>query len=349
MDSTYGISGEHSIERTDSSHLRVLEEPMFFNDYERCKSTQRCPRAIASYNVSSMETAFYFQFHSNGKMFDVPIFCDFEDWRVGSHGWSFAFPGDDRKPRGAHWSPFQFDPLGPTMTQQRNRIFDGLVLDSYSLTARIQTQNNVIEELDQKVKWIGEVSPITSLGATFKSRQNILNAMFTKRLNFLAQKESEEKILIELSSSQCVQVPCNLQFNSSNLLLTGAVSGKGAIAKTKNGTEVAVWTFSSINLDSNVHVSFTGQRAIALLSRSSVYMDTKFVVIPGTLGGMPGGYSVSRGVHNQLRSICSEDVMGLNWRSNCEGDEAKLMINNSSVSNNVNGIGSPSLRTYEFR
>lgn len=282
-------------------------------------------------------------------MFEVPMFCDFEDWRIGSHGWSFPFPGDDRIPRGAHWSPFQFDPLGPTMVQERNRAFDGLVLDSSLLKTRIQNLNNVMKELDKKVKWIDEVSPITSLGATFKSRNDILSAMFTKRLNFVAQKESEKNILIELSSAQCAHVPCNLQFNSSNLLLTGAVSGKGAIAKTKNGTEVAVWTFSSINLDSNVHVSFTGQRAIALLSRSSVYINTKFVVIPGTLGGMPGGYSVSRSVHNQLRSICSEDLMGLNRRSNCEGDEAKPMINNSSVSNNVNGIGSPSLRTYEFR
>lgn len=345
MDPTYGVSGENSVERTNSTKLRVLEEPMFLDDYERCKWAQRCPRASASYNIDSRDSAFYFQFYSNGEKLDIPMFCDFEDWRVGSHGWLSSFSEyDHNKPRGAHWSPFDFTPMDP-ITQN----FEGMVLNSHLLKGMIKEQEKLIEELDKKVKWADEVSFVTSLGANFKSRQDISNAMFIKRNGFASQMQSKQSILTELSRSQCLQIPCNLLFNSSNLVLSGAISANGTIAKTKNGTEVAVWTFSSINLDSNVYVSFTGQRAIALLSRSSVHIDTQFVVLPGTLGGMPGGFSVSRSSNNQLRSICSEDVMELNKRSDCEGDEAKLVMNNGSVSNNVNGKGSPSLRTYEFR
>jgi hypothetical protein len=349
VDPTYGVSGKYSVERTNSTQLRIIEEPIFFDQYERCKATQNCPRASASYNITTREREFHFQFHQNGEKVTIPMFCDFEDWRAGSLGWSLSFSGYNHKPHGAHWSPFDFHPMGPMHLTQTDHSLGGLVLNSRLLQSKVQEQKNLIDELNKKVKWIDEVSSITSLGVNFKSRQDILGVMYAKRLDIMAQIETEKSMLTELSRSQCIQVACNLLFNSSNLVLSGAVSANGTIVKTKNGTEVAVWTFSSINLDSNVRVSFIGQRAIALLSQSSVHIDTKFVVVPGTLGGMPGGYSISRGSHNQLRSICSEDVLELNKRTDCEGDEPKPSIKNRSVSNNVNGIGSPSLRTYEFR
>lgn len=349
MDPTYGVSGKYSVERTNSTQLRIIEEPIFFDEYERCKSTQNCPRASVFYNITTGKREFYFQFHRNGEKVTIPMFCDFEDWRAGSLGWSLSFSGYIHKPHGAHWSPFDFHPMGPMHRTQTDQNLDGLVLNSHLLQSMVQEQEILIEELDKKVKWIDEVSSVTSLGVNFKSRQDILGAMYTKRRDIMAQIQAEKSTLMELSRSQCVQVACNLLFNSSNLVLSGAISANGTIVKTKNGTEVAVWIFSSINLDSNVRVSFTGQRAVALLSQSSVHIDTNFVVVPGTLGGMPGGYSISRGLHNQLRSICSEDVLELNKRTDCEGDEAKSSINNRSVSNNVNGLGSPSLRTYEFR
>lgn len=62
---------------------------------------------------------------------------------------------------------------------------------------------------------------------------------------------------------------CDLLFNTSSAVFSGAVNAQGVLTTTANGTEVAVWVFESIDLDENVNVTLTGQRAMALVSRSS--------------------------------------------------------------------------------
>ncbi len=60
---------------------------------------------------------------------EVPLFLDFEDWRRGIRGWeqscrvgdtdlclpSYTIDDAYHKPPGAHWSPFDFDTLGPSV------------------------------------------------------------------------------------------------------------------------------------------------------------------------------------------------------------------------------------------
>ena len=113
-----------------------------------------------------------------------------------------------------------------------------------------------------------------------------------------------------------------------------------------------MWAFDSIDIDENVHVTVTGQRAMALVSRSSVRINTSIVAPPGTLGGFPGGYSIARRPSDRLIGICAEDIESTKIVGDkCAGDQAITALSTSDssrwpVSNNVNGPGSASARVY---
>uniref|UniRef100_A0A7S2LHS3 GH16 domain-containing protein n=2 Tax=Leptocylindrus danicus TaxID=163516 RepID=A0A7S2LHS3_9STRA len=162
--------------------------------------------------------------------------------------------------------------------------------------------------------------------------------------------EDQQSRMQTLSSSQCVNTLCELVFNTSSLDLTGAVNATGTLVTQDDGTEIALWAFDSINLMTDVNVTLVGQRAMALLARSSIYIDAIFLAKPGTLGGFPGGYSVSRNSDHKLISVCDPDIKssdGITSRRSCAGDVPLSQLTNASVvSNNVNGPGSGSARVY---
>ncbi|CAM9708102.1 unnamed protein product, partial [Sphacelaria rigidula] len=83
--------------------------------------------------------------------------------------------------------------------------------------------------------------------------------------------------------------PCTLLFNTSSVSLDGAISATGEVAVTADGTEVAVWAFDQVYLGPEITVEVTGQRAMSILSRTSLVLNTSIVVEPATLGGFPGG------------------------------------------------------------
>jgi hypothetical protein len=92
---------------------------------------------------------------------------------------------------------------------------------------------------------------------------------------------------------------------------------------------------------------------MALLSRSSVRINTSFNVRPGTLGGFPGGISVARSQHERLVSVCNEEDISRQFLDLCEdnsaccpGDVPISELAKGIKSNNVNGPGSPSTRVY---
>ena len=89
--------------------------------------------------------------------------------------------------------------------------------------------------------------------------------------------------------SQCTHTQCYLHFNTSDMTLTGAITGYGTLLHTPNKTEVAVFSFDSIYLGPEVQVTMVGQRAIVLMSRTSAVINTTLKADPGTLGGFKGG------------------------------------------------------------
>ncbi|RLN83643.1 hypothetical protein BBJ28_00020737, partial [Nothophytophthora sp. Chile5] len=109
----------------------------------------------------------------------------------------------------------------------------------------------------------------------------------------------------------------HLVFDTDRAELRGDVQLNGTIATTRlGGTSVAVFNFMTVYLGAGVRVRFQGRRAVALLSRSSLIVDTELHARPGTLGGFPGGGFVGSG----------SSVPGAN--------------------NNQNGPGSTSVRVY---
>lgn len=80
-----------------------------------------------------------------------------------------------------------------------------------------------------------------------------------------------------------------LEFNTTSGVanLDGA-EVEGVILLTPNGTEVAVFNFDYIYLEDEVDVTMTGNRAISILSRSSIYFNTRIDLPPGELGAFEG-------------------------------------------------------------
>ncbi|CAN0374014.1 unnamed protein product, partial [Scytosiphon promiscuus] len=96
---------------------------------------------------------------------------------------------------------------------------------------------------------------------------------------------------------------CTIRFNTSSLVLEGAMTAVGQLARTAEGTEVAVWSFDqarrmfplrTVILGPEITVEVTGQRALAILSRGGLILNTSIIVEPSTLGGFPGGGGVAR-------------------------------------------------------
>ncbi|KAL9182021.1 hypothetical protein ACHAXT_012364 [Thalassiosira profunda] len=363
-DPTWGISGIAKQTRQFTKYQSRPAPSTPSDEYERCKATHRCPRAWSYYNQSTAESSHTFQEYQGGEHVEAGLFLDFEDWRRGIRGWEQSCRGDSdglclpepasvdaesEIPLGAHWSPFGFESLGPSVPTGKSWN-NGLVLNKQRLEHDIQDQSEKIEEYEALVQWMDEEFQHGLTDNPFlRSRQQII-ANITNYTDTLA---AEKEILAALTQSQCTNVDCNLLFNTSDATLSGAVNVNGVIATTPDGTEVALWAFDSIDIDENVNVTLTGQRAMALVSRSSAHVNTTLHAVPGTLGGFPGGFSVSRRPNERLVRVCTEQVDSRDFldvcgdkASCCPGDQPIGELANGVVSNNVNGPGSPSQRVY---
>lgn len=84
-----------------------------------------------------------------------------------------------------------------------------------------------------------------------------------------------------------------LEFDTSTGLLSGDVQHSGVPTTSTAGTKVVVFNFESLMLSEHVSVRVRGNRALVILSRSSLMLDTSIIVPPGTLGGFPGGATPS--------------------------------------------------------
>lgn len=365
IDSAWGVSQQSKTPRSFTQYITRPITATSKDAYERCKATRRCPRAWSSYNQSSSESSHTLQEFRSGQHSSVPLFLDFEDWRQGTRGWKqscrrgqhdFCLPtslleNTTNNIAGAHWNPFDFESLGPSIPAARDEWNSGLVLNKKRMDLAIQEQSKLIENYKSLVHWMDEEFQhgLTD-DASIRSREEIR----LKITDYSEVISSEELILDQLMKSQCSYVACNLLFNTSDATLTGAVNATGVIVTTPDGTEVALWAFDSIDIDENVNITLTGQRAMALVSRSSVRINTTLFALPGTLGGFPGGYSVARRPTDRLVRVCDEQVESRGFldvcrdKSCCPGDQHISELTSGIVSNNVNGPGSPSTRVYLF-
>lgn len=359
VDPTWGVSGQSKrLRQFTSKYLSRPAKATASDAYERCKATQRCPRASGRYDQSSAHSSHTLQTYQHGEHINVSLFLDFEDWRRGIRGWEqscrdedtdFCLPsseinGVNPKPAGAHWSPFDFDALGPSVPTFGNRWNNGLVLNKKLVELNIKDQNSLVKEYESLVVWMDrEFNYGVTDDAMLRTRREIRDNI----PNYTNTIEAGKGVLSALSQSQCsTTVVCSLVFNTSDASLSGAVNATGVITNTSDGTEVALWAFDSIDIDEHVTITVTGQRAMALLSRSSVHINTTLQASPGTLGGFPGGISVARHQRDRLVSVCNEGVDSRQFLDVCPGDVLVRELGKGIKSNNVNGPGSPSTRVY---
>jgi hypothetical protein len=127
----------------------------------------------------------------------------------------------------------------------------------------------------------------------------------------------------------------------------------GVVRKTEAGTEVAVFTFNSIYLGPEVQVLVVGQRALSLVSKTTMVINTTIDAAPGTLGGFQGGGSVARYFTDALsdtpRSIFICDLGNYCAFNTSLYDVAATPEERANItSNNVNGPGSGNLRINPF-
>jgi hypothetical protein len=238
-DPTWGVSGLLKRTRHFSSKFLSRPAPATSSDaYERCKATHRCPRASSRYNQSLAQSSHTFQAYQNGEHVEVPLFLDFEDWRRVIRGWeqscrvgdmdlclpSYTIDDAYHKPPGAHWSPFDFDTLGPSVPTFGKTWNNGLVLNKKLKELSIKDQMNLIEDYESFVVWMDrEFQYGVTDDAMLRSRKEIRENIS----NYTATIAAAKGVLVALVQSQCSNV-CKLQFNDRSMYSPAtAYDGKG--------------------------------------------------------------------------------------------------------------------------
>lgn len=103
--------------------------------------------------------------------------------------------------------------------------------------------------------------------------------------------------------------------------------------------------FTQVYLGPEITIEVTGQRAMALLSRGSLILNTSIVVEPSTLGGFPGGGGVARDSARREVLLSPPSVPpAFPLGSLINGSLADMDV----PSYNTNGLGAASYRYYLF-
>jgi hypothetical protein len=179
-----------------------------------------------------------------GELKNISIFLNFEDWRLGTRGfnWYGNIPPTEEeqssiskaraKPgtiRGAHFWPFSQASLGPDIPCYLEERNQGLVLDRRSHHLQIGYQEALVNDLEGRVKWIEENIEWAKMDSERRARRDVRHYMIGQHTHFSQWLANERDELMQLNSSQCAIVTCNLLFNTTSLQLTGAISGTGTL------------------------------------------------------------------------------------------------------------------------
>lgn len=321
VDPTWGVSQDLQSPRTrgalftrayyeyDPDRLKDPRRSTLITPYGRCKANRRCNWGVVELDQHTNDARFFHRLFDRGVLYDTQLFLDFEDWRMGSRGfsWNAYLPpsalGETSSPRvrakngiirGAHFWPFDQPSLGPDIPCFMTERNQGLVLDRSLQSAQIIQQETLVEDLMGQINWLTDNIETAVMGPQLRSRKDVKTNLSDVRLDIINWLDNEQVELTSLTSSQCVNTPCRIQFNTSSLLLTGAINGTGEVKQTAQGTEVALFSFNSIYLGPEVQVTVVGQRALSLLSKTTAVINTTIDITPGTLGGFQGGGSVAR-------------------------------------------------------
>ena len=230
----------------------------------------------------------------------------------------------------------------------------GLVLDRSLQRKQIDHQEALVSDITGQIQFLTNNIENATMGPVLRARKDVRENLTWVIADLNQWLRNEKTELNELSSSQCVSTSCFIQFNTSSLTLTGAITGKGELKRTENGTEVALFTFNSIYLGPELKVILVGQRALCLVSKTSIVINTTIEALPGYLGGFQGGGSVARlpadALSDEPRPIficdlghyCQNSVLFDN------NNGTSYSNNLTIVSNNVNGPGSGNVRVTPF-
>jgi len=322
-------------------------------------------------NQSTNDITYYHRLFEDGQQFPVNLFLDFEDWRIGTRGFSWdgiipptqegmtSIPDARAKKlytmRGSHFFPFDFPSLGPNIPCYRDERNQGLILDRQLQYAQILKQQALVDDLEGRIDWSVENIEWAVMGPVLRSRKDVKSTMEFVIQDYTDWYDNEVQELSELTSSMCVETQCTITFDTNTLQLTGAITGQGSLRKTDIGTEVACFAFNSIYLGPETEVILIGQRALSIISKTSMFINTTIQAQPGTIGGFQGGYSVARLTTEALndfpKSIFICDLGGY-----CDGNRTLLgngtlrVLTDDEVAdirtNNVNGPGSGNLRIH---
>lgn len=78
-----GLSPDNATEwTTDYASAAISDSP----EYDRCKTTHRCNRAFAEYDVDIGRYLFRQERFSGGRQENADLFLAFEDWKAGTVG-----------------------------------------------------------------------------------------------------------------------------------------------------------------------------------------------------------------------------------------------------------------------
>ena len=352
----------------DKSRLSNPARASEITAYDRCKANRRCNWGVVKQDQYTNDVRYFHQLFDRGVLYETNTFLDFEDWRMGSRGFSWdggiplTAPGATSIPkaraadyslRGAHFSPFEQASLGPDIPCYGLERNQGLVLDRSLQRKQIDHQEALVSDINGRMQFLTNNIENATMGPILRSRKDVRENLTWVIADFNHWLQNEKIELQNLSSSMCVSTSCYIQFNTSSLLLTGAITGKGELKKTPNGTEVALFTFNSIYLGPELKVTLVGQRALALLSKTSAVINTTIEALPGYLGGFQGGGSVARLPSDEL-SDSPRPVLICDLGHYClgsslfSGNSSQYSNNLTIVSNNVNGPGSGNLRLNAF-
>jgi hypothetical protein len=194
------------------------------------------------HNQYTNDARFFQRLYDRGTLYDTNMFLDFEDWRMGSRGFSWtgyipptargmtSIPrarAPDGEIRGAHFWPFDQRSLGPDIPCYLKERNQGLVLDRSLQRRQIDQQEALVDDLQGRIDWLSENIEWASMGPTLRSRKDVRRNLTWVQADFIHWMQNEVDELKQLNSSMCIERSCRIMFNTSSLRLTGAINDIG--------------------------------------------------------------------------------------------------------------------------
>lgn len=201
-----------------------------------------CAASPAEHDQFTNDARFFQRLFDRGTLYETNMFLDFEDWRMGSRGfsWTGYIPptalgatsvpkarAPDGVIRGAHFWPFDQRSLGPDIPCYLTERNQGLVLDRSLQRAQIDEQEALVDDLRGRIDWLEANIEDATMRPELRARKDVRRNLTYVKADFTHWWENEVDELRQLNSSQCIETSCWIMFNTSSLRLTGAIEDVG--------------------------------------------------------------------------------------------------------------------------